>query len=171
MLRLSIVTLALFLLVVPSSAAKLIPDACVGGVALWNTRADVLSEKGPPLRKVRRNSYDILWHYRAMTVFFSAYDYNTKPPSGFVVVSVTSTDRNERTSRGIGVGSSERAAKRAYPNLSCGTSNGTRRCELPGWVVGHYTEFKVTKSRVSEISIFMDSGFDDGGRQKPDPRC
>ena len=166
MQRSLVIALALFVLVVPSSAAKVIPDACVDGVALWNTRAEVLSEKGLPLRKVRPNNLDIIWRYRDMTIYFAPYE-----PSDLLVVSVSSTNRTERTARGIGIGSSERAAKRAYPNLSCVTSNGTRLCALPGWVAGRFTELKITRSRVSEIRIYMDSGFDDGRRQKPNPRC
>ena len=166
-----VIGFAFFLLVVPSSSANVILHSCVGGVALWNTRDEVLREKGPPLRKVRRNSYDIFWHYRTMTVFFSAYDYSTKPPSGFVVISVASTNRNERTSLGIGVGSSESAAKRAYPNLRCASFDRTRRCEIRGRDRSYSTSFEITKQRVSEIAVEIDSGFDDGPRQKPDPRC
>jgi hypothetical protein len=73
------------------------------------------------------------------------------------VVNLSTTSRNERTSGGIGVGSSERALAAKLAGERCLTELGYRHCYLGKWKPGSVvTDFSISKSgRVTRITLSL----------------
>jgi hypothetical protein len=71
------------------------------------------------------------------------------------VVNLSTTSRNERTSGGIGVGSSESALAAKLKGERCVTELGYRHCYLGKWKPGSVvTDFSISKSgRVTRITL------------------
>ena len=71
------------------------------------------------------------------------------------VVNLSTTSRKERTSGGIGVGSSERALAAKLKGERCVTQLGYRHCYLGNWKPGYVvTDFSISKSgRVTRITL------------------
>lgn len=71
------------------------------------------------------------------------------------VVNITTTSRNERTSGGIGVGSSERALAAKLTGERCVTELGYRHCYLGKWSAGYVvTDFSISKGgRVTQVTL------------------
>ena len=63
--------------------------------------------------------------------------------------------RNERTSGGIGVGSSERALAAKLTGERCVTELGYRHCDLGKWSAGYVvTDFSISKAgRVTQVTL------------------
>ncbi len=159
------VTVAFFLMPAALSA-RLVPGACIGGIGLWDSSAQVVREWGKPIRKTT-NRPEVWWHYRNGSVLVTRWGY--KPtPSKIIVLSITTRDRGERTGSGIGVGSTLNAVRAAFPSLSC-DSSPAHSCQAGRY--GYYTTFSIKQGRVTEVGVTLDSGYDDGPLQAPDPRC
>jgi len=67
---------------------------------------------------------------------------------------VRTTSPLEKTTRGVGVGSTKSAVETRVHNATCGNESGFRHCFvgafLPGRVV---TDFRLAGNRVSSVSI------------------
>lgn len=70
------------------------------------------------------------------------------------VTNITTTGRRERTSRGVGVGSTERAVRTRVRNVRCETVAGSRSCHVGSFRPGRrVTDFKIRRGRVYEVVI------------------
>ena len=144
---------ALIALAAPSAAsASVVPQRSIASIELSMTRAQVEKRLGTPER-VRRPRSEIFGRYTELEyglTFISIFD---SAEGG--VFSITTTSRRQRTSTGVGVGSTERAVRRGVRNVRCRTEYGFRRCSVgtfaPGRVV---TDFVIsTRGRVKRISL------------------
>ena len=124
---LSIALCAWIVLTVPGLAlGRVIPNRCVGGIGLWDSRERVAREWGLPIR-VTRSEPDVVWGYPNAKVLLARW--NSEPTRNrWIVLGITTTDPRERVF-GIGVGSwrSEvHAAVHAANGGSC--PRGARWC-------------------------------------------
>jgi hypothetical protein len=155
--------LAAFLVLTHSSAARVVPDACIGGIGLWDNSVTVLEERGPPIRK-RHVRPDVWWVYRQGSVLLTPWRAS-RDPRDLIVLVIRTRDRSERLPTGIGVGSWFSEVRARYPQCP---RHGS--CDVGG-SIDRETVLELDRSRVSRVSVGLDSGFDDGPRQPPDPRC
>jgi hypothetical protein len=134
---------------IPASAnAAIVPQRGIAGVNLGQTAKKVRQIAGTPVR-VRRGSNEIgsytVYVYRGLTVNFFA---------GSQVTAVSTGARTQRTSGGIGVGSTEAELTTAIPAVTCETLGGFRSCVLgtqePGQKV---TLFALKGGKVKRVTI------------------
>ncbi len=120
----------------------------IAGARLGNTAAQVRTALGPPARTVRLR-----------TPFGPATEL--RYPGGLrvrlqgpAVTLVSTTGPGDRTNRGVGVGSSERAVRARVPRVRCATEEGARLCVRgrlePGQRV---TTFFLRAGRVTRIDV------------------
>ena len=143
-------TTLLAALALPASASALIQvDRGIAGARLNNTRAEVRAALGAPVRVVRdRNIFGptLSFRYRGgITVFFQGRRR---------VTAVFTTGRGDRTIRGVGVGSSERAVRRRVPGVRCDTVSGTRSCHTNEFAPGQrVTDFRIRNGKVTRVAV------------------
>lgn len=154
MLRISLlVTFAAALLLAPSAEAVIQLDRAVSGARLGNSKSEVRTALGEPRRVINRDGLfgpTTTFRYRGgLRVIF----LNNR------VTLAGTTGKGDRTNRGVGVGSSERAVKDKVPGVTCETFEGTRICsrgaEQPG---ERGTFFFLRGGRVAraEVAILID---------------
>ena len=85
-----------------SALGEIVPNACIAGVGLWDSRERVAREWGLPTRQTWQG-LDLLWHYPHRTVVLYRWQRPPKPVR-WIVLGITTTDRRDRL-LGIGVGS------------------------------------------------------------------
>ena len=160
----ALITICLLALIVPSEIpARIVPDACIGRIGLWDSGAEVLRQLGKPIRKERRPP-DTWWHYRTGSVLLTPW--STKSRTDLIVLAVSTRDRDERMPSGIGVGSSI-SEVRAAGFKWCDRSGS---CDV-GQRDNRSTTLRLRNGRVVEVSISLYSDYDDGSRRPPDRRC
>lgn len=147
---LAVACVALALSAVPAgAAADVVPQRGIAGVDLRMTQAQVREAAGDP-RTVVRGSNDfgsfVRWTFSdRVAVLFQGEER---------VTSVTTTGRRERTSRGVGVGSSERAVRRLVRGARCRTEYGLRSCTVGRLLPGRrVTSFSIVRGRVSRVDV------------------
>jgi hypothetical protein len=134
MRRLARIVLAagLAVLAAPAGASAMIQvDRGIAGVRLNNTEAQVRAALGAP-RSIQTGTNDFggfkqLRYRGGIRVLFSGGDR---------VTLVSTTGLGDRTSRGVGVGSRERAVRRRVPGVRCETVSGDRMCHTNRFVGG-----------------------------------
>jgi hypothetical protein len=152
-----------------SSAARIVPAACIGGIGLWDSSSQVLRQWGKPIRKVS-SPPDVTWYYKSGSVLLTRWGY-PPAPNRVIVLGISTTDRKQRMGSGLGVGSSMSEVRAAYPGVKC-ARQGACEVGFNGRSIGRANTYVILKnSRVTEVSISLDSSFDDGPLQAPDPRC
>ena len=137
-------------LALPAPAPALIQiDRGIAGARLDNTRAEVHAALGTP-SSVRRSSNifgpTLSYRYRGgITVFFQGRRN---------VTAVFLTGRGDRTRRGVGIGSSERAVRERVPGVRCETIAGSRTCHTNDFTVGQrVTDFQIRGGKVRRVAI------------------
>jgi hypothetical protein len=138
------------LLLMPASSGAIIQlDRGIAGARLGNTKAQVRTALGQPNR-VRNGTND----FGPFTEFRYAGGIRVFFQSGNRVTGVTTTGLGDRTSRGVGVRSTENAVEQRVPGVSCETFSGTRICQrgegLPGERI---TAFFLRNGRVTRVTV------------------
>jgi hypothetical protein len=132
-MRLLSSVLLIFLAAAAPAAAQLVPQRSLGGIKLGMTEKEVRAERGAP-DKVTHPNNEIVG--RTTEYRYGLTRVSIFPSSG--VVNISTTSRRE-TYRGVGVGSTEAALKRAVKGERCETASGERYCYLgrfePGRIV------------------------------------
>lgn len=162
--RPALAALAALLVLTPSSVAKVVPDACIAGIGLWDNSATVLRQWGKPVSKLKDPPH-VWWDYRQESVLLTPW-HGSRKPKDMIVRVIRTQDPSERLPSGIGFGSSAQVARTRYPH--CSRQKPT--CDI-GKTVGRDTTLWFSNGRVSRVSMSLDSTFIDGPRQQPDPRC
>lgn len=146
-LTLSLVCLA----AVPATAgAALVPQKSIAGVRLGMSEAQVRAALGEP-SDVRRGRNDF---GRFTELVYRRARVRVILQGRTEVTSVTTTSRRQRTSRNVGVGSSERTVRRRVRGVRCRTFLRFRDCvvgrELPGRTV---TSFSIRRGKVVRVTL------------------
>jgi hypothetical protein len=134
----------------PAAADALIQvDRGIAGARLGNSRAEVRAALGAPA-STRSGTNDfgtfLQWRFRGgITVIFQGRRE---------VSTVSTTGRGDRTRRGVGVGSTERAVRRRVRGILCETIAGTRSCHTGRFTAGEIvTDFLLRGGAVRRVSI------------------
>jgi hypothetical protein len=162
--RVALAALTTFLVLTPSSVAKVVPDACIAGIGLWDNSATVLRQWGKPVSKLR-DGPDVWWDYKHESVLLTPW-HGSRKPKDMIVLVIRTTDPRERLPSGIGFGTPAGVARARYPQ--CLPQQPT--CDI-GKAIDRFTTLWFSNSRVSRVSVSLESSFDDGPRKRPDPRC
>jgi hypothetical protein len=137
-------------LVLPASASAFIQiDRGIAGARLGNSQGEVRAALGKPVRVIRdRNVFGptLTFRYRGgLSVFFQGRR---------TVSAVFTTGRGDRTTRGVGVGSSERAVRRRVPGVTCDTVSGFRSCHTNEFLPGQrITDFRIRNGKVNRVAV------------------
>jgi hypothetical protein len=138
-------------LALPSQAAAMIQiDQGIAGARIGNSQAQVRAALGDP-DLVRTGDNDFgpwrqYYYEGGIRVFFQGDDD---------VTSVTTLGRGDRTSKGIGVGNTERALKAKHKGLECETFEGSfRSCSTGSGEPGQrITAFFISKGRITRVVV------------------
>jgi hypothetical protein len=145
----SVLILAVTLLAPAPAGAIVQLDRGIAGARLGNTKAEVRTALGQP-KRVRNGNND----FGPFTVFTYAGGIRVTFQSGNTVTGVSTTGLGDRTSRGVGVRSTEAAVEARVPGVNCDTFSGTRICQrgegLPGQRV---TAFFLRNGRVVRVTV------------------
>jgi hypothetical protein len=137
-------------LLVPASAGAIIQlDRGIAGARLGNTKAEVRTALGKP-KRVQTGTND----FGSFTVFTYAGGIRVTFQSGNRVTAVSTTGLGDRTSRGVGVRSTEAAVQQRVPGVSCDTFDGTRICQRgQGQPGDQITVFFLRGGRVVRVTV------------------
>ena len=152
--RIAVLATVLTFLFAAVASARIVVNRGMFGVKLGDTMKQVRHTLGNPVDVFGRGSDRTFWDYpgRRLTVAFRG---KHSPRLLFL----DTTNPKQRTGKGLGVGSSEQAVKRAFPGVQCSPSApvgpGTD-CfvfrDTPRTVTG--TDFHIgTNGRVDDVSI------------------
>lgn len=137
-------------LALPAAAGALIQvDRGIAGARLDNTRAEVRAALGrPDSRRSGDNPFGrfVEFRYRGgLRVLFQG---------GQRVTSVSTTGVGDRTARGVGVGSRERAVRRRVEGITCETFGDVRSCHTGEFNAGErVTDFLLRNGLVFRVSV------------------
>ena len=140
--------------VVAAAAALILPspaDAVIrlnqgmAGVRIGMTPAEVRERLGAPSSRTRHGRItNLIYRRPGVVVSFLARR----------VVVLSTAGRRERTRRGVGVGSTERAVRRLVPGARCESAEGVRTCSVGGLDVGdRNTVFVLRGGRVRSVTV------------------
>jgi len=148
------IAVALALIVTPAAAdAAIIVQKSIAGVRLGMTRAQVEAVLGRP-SAVNRPSHEIFGTYTELRYGLTRISLFAGKDGE--VFNLRTTSKKQRTSRNVGVGSSEKVLRQRVKGLTCETAFGARTCIVgrlePGRVV---TTFWISRStrRVTAVGI------------------
>ena len=151
MKKLALAAAAAAVLAVPAPAGAIIQfDQGIAGARIGNSKAQVKAALGEPaLEKTGTNDFGKWRQYYfegGIRVFFQGDKE---------VTSVTTLGRGDRTSKGIGIGNSEKALKQKHPSLECETFPGNfRSCHTGDYMPGQrVTDFEIKKGRIVRILV------------------
>lgn len=145
--------MALFASAAPARVQSLVPQQSLRGLKIGMVASQVRAVAGTPsINKIV--SHPLLGKTRRMR--FGKVEVTFRGTSATApVINLTTTSRNERTSGGIGVGSSERALAAKLTGERCVTELGYRHCYLGKWSAGYVvTDFSISKAgRVTQVTL------------------
>ena len=137
------------LVAAPAASAMIQIDKGIAGARIDNTKAQVHAALGKPTsKKTGHNDFGAFLeeHYRGGIVV----DYQGAKR----VSSITTTGLGDRTSRGVGIGSTEAAVKAKVPGVKCETSSGIRSCHTHDFTAGQrVSDFFLKHGKVARVSV------------------
>ena len=145
--------IALFASAAPARVQSLVPQQSLRGLKIGLVASQVRAVAGKPSSN-QVVSHPLLGKTRRMR--FGKVDVTFRGTSATApVVNLTTTSRNERTSGGIGVGSSEKQLTTKLVGERCVTELGYRHCYLGKWLPRFVvTDFSISKSgRVTQVTL------------------
>jgi hypothetical protein len=154
-MRRTLIALTAFLSLVLAApaGAVIVPQKGMIGLRLQMTAKAVRAAKGAPDR-ARRINHPIMgrvaqYRYGRTTVLFDGRRARAR------VVSLTTRDVDERTARGIGVGSSRAAVRARVAGVTCRTEFGVSHCYVGRFEAGRrVTDFRLTRNaRVASVTV------------------
>jgi hypothetical protein len=136
------------LLVASTGSAAIVPQQGIAGVRLAMSKAQVRAVLGRP-RTVRRGANEFgrftELRYRRLGVVLQG---------GSSVTSIRTSRRSERTTSGVGVGSTEAQLRAGLPRLRCRTEFGARHCFLGRFLAGRrITDFTIRQGRAVRVVV------------------
>jgi len=137
-------------LAVPAAAGALVQiDRGLAGARLDNTRAEVRAALGRPSSRLSgENKFGrfIEWRFRGgIRVLFQG---------GERVTNVSTTGFGDRTRRGVGVGSTQRAVRRRVAGVRCESFGDVRSCHTGEFEAGgRITDFLIRGGRVIRVTV------------------
>ena len=149
---LAIAAAAVLLAAAPAGAA-IVPQQGIKGARLGDSVAKVRSTLGAP-DKVIFTQHPIIgrirvYRYGLTYVRFDGTQANAK------VTSVDTTSRAEKTSKGVGVGSTRAQVAAGVPGVKCVVESGFDHCYVGAFRAGkRVTDFRITsKGRVGRVVV------------------
>jgi hypothetical protein len=142
-----------FLLSAVLAGARIAPQRGIMGIHLGMRGTEVIQKKGTPdAERVVPN--EILGHQRILR-YGKTKAGLSGPTRKDTVVAVTTGDRRQRTSSGVGVGSKEKAVKNRINGITCRTEAGARHCVKGAFLPGHrVTDFSISAAhRVKRVTV------------------
>ena len=132
----------------PPAGALIVPQRSISGIKLDMTRGQVESALGRPLRTdTGRNEFGPF----TTLVYRGGLSVNFQGNRG--VTAITVTGNTDRTSGGVGVGSTEQRVRDRVRGANCQTFGGFRSCTVGSTEPGRrVTEFRIRNGRVSAIT-------------------
>lgn len=151
-MRTPLIALTLLLAAPAAAHTTVVPQRSIAGIKLGMTREQVEARLGKP-SEVNRANHDIVGSYtelrygRTYIAIFAGTDGE--------VFNITTRSRRERTSTGVGVGSTERQVKRGVRRVRCDRSFGIHQCAVGRFEAGRtVTTFRFSKrGRVKSVSL------------------
>jgi hypothetical protein len=145
----ALVTVAAALAVAPAADAIIQPQLGISGVRLDMTPARVRQGLGAPTRIVTgRNDFGRFREYHYGGALVVVFQGLTR------VTGITLLGRTDRTTSGVGVGSTERGVRNGVRGVRCETSAGARACHVGAFVAGRrVTLFVLRRGRVASVTI------------------
>ena len=145
--------IALFASAAPARVQSLVPQQSLRGLKIGMIASQVRSVAGKPTSNTIVSN-PLLGKTRRMR--FGKVEVTFRGTSAAApVVNLTTTSRNERTTGGNGVGSSEKQLAAKLVGERCVTELGYRHCYLGKWNPGFVvTDFSISKSgRVTQVTL------------------
>jgi len=131
-----------------SASARIVPQRGIAGANLDMTQAQLLDKLGQPDRKKSRSS-EIFGSYR--TFFYGKTSVDMFRSGQRKVFNVSTASRAQKTSTGVGVGSTAEAVKKGVKGVKCDQSHCWVGRFDPGRKV---TDFRLSKTgRVTRVTI------------------
>jgi hypothetical protein len=133
----------------PGAQAMIQVDRGIAGARLGNTRAEVRAALGTPSKTVSgTNDFGPWIRYSfsgGIRVFFQGRTS---------VTSVDTTGLGDRTSKGVGVGSSEATVKAKVAGVKCENLGTARSCHTNDFLAGkRITDFRIKAGKVTSVSV------------------
>jgi hypothetical protein len=141
-------TLAL-LLCAPTAEAMIQVDRGIAGARIGSTRAEVRAALGTPAKTASgTNDFGPWVEYSFAGEVRVIFQGKTN------VTSVATTGFGDRTSKGVGVGSSEASVKAKVPGVKCENLGMVRSCHTGDFLPGkRITDFRMDGGKVSSVSV------------------
>ena len=149
-MRLLAVAAATALLSVTPAGGAIVVQRSIAGVALGMTKAQVRAILGSPTRV--RDGKSPAGHFVQLVYGRVTVEFQDAPH--VTVTTLRTSSRLERTATGVGVGSTERAVRRAVPDVACYGWKGGRQCILGKLLPGRaVTIFELERGHVTELVV------------------
>ena len=133
----------------PAAHAAIRPQIGMAGVRLHMTREQVRAALGAP-----RTVHHLRNDFGPFTEYLYPHAVRVSFQSGSRVTAIDTTGRHERTSRGVGVGSTERTVRSKVAHVRCETISGIRSCHVGAFRAGRrVTDFLMRRGRVVRVTV------------------
>jgi hypothetical protein len=136
------------LAVAAGANAAIVPQQSIAGIKLGMSKTQVKAKLGPP-QSIHNGTNDFgaftTFRYRAVEVTFQ---------SGAQATGIVTRSRNQRTARGVGVGSTVFSVLVGTPGIRCENESGFVHCFLGAFTIGRVvTDFVIHDARVTRVTL------------------